>query len=219
MATWTHNTILQRLRLDSADFVEYQQLNASVTQPHHLRVNPYNVGWAIFREIERLAVEPTDEERERWAWAGEGDPVARILDVVESYDDAALVAEFVTPRVCELSKLYAWKHHEQDRRRLVISSREAEEVRKTMLRGHVNGGLPVIEIVDADAGGRGELMLEHRVEETGLDSEYAKGTLVHLARIWGKPVTVRTVNAREEPVWFRATPGEAGAEELPDAPS
>jgi stage V sporulation protein R len=219
MATWTHNAILQRLALDSADFVEYQRLNAGVTQPHHLRANPYGLGWAIFREIERLARQPTAEERERWPWAGEVEPVAKILDVVESYDDASLVAEFVTPRVCEAAMLYAWKHHEQDPRRIVISSREAEEVRRTLVRGSVNGGLPVIEIVDADGYGRGELVLEHRPEGVGLDAEYAKGTIGHLASIWGKPVVVATVVGGERPIWFRATPGEPEVEELSEPPA
>jgi stage V sporulation protein R len=213
MATWTHNTILQRLLLDSADFVEYQRLNASVTQPHHFRLNPYNVGFTIFSEIERIATAPTDDERRRWPWAGETEGAARILEIVESYDDAALLAEFLTPRVCELARLYAWKHHEQDPRRIVISSREAEDVRRTILRGTVNAGLPVIEIADADGGGHGELVLEHRVEDAGLDAEYAKGTLIHLAAIWGKPVTVTTVGANEQPIWYRAVPGEPAVEE------
>jgi stage V sporulation protein R len=209
MATWTHNTILQRLLLDSADFVEYQRLNASVTQPHPFQLNPYNVGWAIFREIERIAETPDDAERERWSWAGKGDPVGRILEVIESYDDVALVSEFLTPKVCALAQLYAWEHDGKDPRRLVISSREADEVRSALLASIVNGGLPTVRIVDADHQGHGELLLEHRVEGIGLDAEYAKGTLSHLTRIWGKPVTVASVAADGTSVWYRAVPGES----------
>jgi stage V sporulation protein R len=219
MATWTHNAILQRLGLDSADFVEYQRLNASVTQPHPFRLNPYNVGWEIFKEIERIATDPDDDERERWAWAGGGDPVARILEIVEAYDDVSLVSEFLTPKVCERAKLYAWEHEAADPRRLVISSREADEIRRSLLAGIVNGGLPVVEIVDGDHLGRGELLLAHRAEGTGLDQEYAKGTLVHLATIWGKPVTISSVVEEQKPVWYRATPGSTEVETASEPPA
>ncbi|MBM3677311.1 MAG: SpoVR family protein [Actinobacteria bacterium] len=209
MATWTHNAILQRLLLDSADFVEYQRLNASVTQPHPFSLNPYNVGWAIFRELERIAERPDDDERERWEWAGGGDAIGQILRVIEGYDDVALVSEFLTPKVCQLAKLYAWEHDARDARRLVISSREAEEVRTSLLAGIVNGGLPTVEIVDADHAGRGELLLAHRAEGVGLDAEYAKGTLAHLARLWGKPVVASSVAGDGSPVWYRAAPDGA----------
>lgn len=219
MATWTHTTILQRLRLGSADFVEAQRLNAGVVQPHHFQLNPYGVGWAIFREIERIARDPDDGDRERWEWAGAVDPVERILEVVESYDDLALVSEFLTPRVCADARLYAWEHDGRDARRLVISSREADEVRDAVVRGCVNGGLPVVEIVDADGHGRGELVLEHRVEGVGLDAEYARGTVAHLARLWGKPVSVSSVVEGGKPVRYRAEPGTAFAEALAESPS
>lgn len=217
MAMWTHNAILQRLRLDSADFVEYQRLNAAVAQPHHFQVNPYNLGWLLMREIERIATEPSDEERERWQWAGEVDPVEQLLAVVEGYDDAALVAEFVTERVCEEAKLYVWAERQQPHG-VAITSRDVEEVRAALVRGHVNAGLPVVEIVDADGSGRGELLLEHRVEGVGLDPEYAKGTLLHLASLWGNAVEIATLRSADGvAVRYRATPGSATVAELRQA--
>jgi len=214
MATWTHNTLLQRLRLGSADFVEYQALNAAVTQPHHFRINPYNLGWLLMREIERIAREPSDEERERWSWAGEIDPVEQLLHIVEGYDDASLVAEFVTDRVCEEAKLYSWARSAQPPG-LQITNRDPGEVRAALLRSHVNAGLPVVEIVDANRAGRGELVLEHRVEGVGLDPEYAKGTLVHLAALWGSGVEICTVEGQDgKPVTYRASPGDASVEEI-----
>jgi stage V sporulation protein R len=218
MATWTHNTILQRLELGAADFVEYQRLNAGVVAPHHFQLNPYSVGWAIFREIERIATAPEPDDRERWAWAGAADPVERILEVVEAYDDVALVSEFLTPRVCTEARLYAWEHDRHDGRRLVISSREADEVRAAVVRSCVNGGLPLVEIVEADGHGHGELLLEHRAEDVGLDAEYARGTLAHLAHLWGKPVTVSSIADEARPVWYRAAPGDPFGEELSEPP-
>ena len=152
--------------------------------------------------------EPDDEERERWSWAGAVEPFEQVRSVVRTYDDEALLREFLTPKVCALSRLYAFERDELDPRRIRISSREADAVRDVLIPQVATFGIPHIEIVDADFGGRGELLLEHRHEAIGLDAEYARGTLTQIAMLWGKPCTVRTVRGRDtdEPVWFTGHP-------------
>ena len=167
--------------------MEYEQLNAGVTQPHPGRVNPYNLGINILREVMRIAAEPDEQERERWSWAGEVEPFEQVRTMLRSYDDEALLREFLTPKVCELSRLYAFEHVASDPRKVRVSSREAEAIREVLIRQHSTFGIPSIEIVDADFRGRGELLLEHRHDGVGLDEEYARGTLTQIAALWGKP--------------------------------
>ncbi len=97
--------------------------------------------------------------------------------MLRTYDDEALLREFLTPKVCELSRLYAFEHLSEDPRKIRVSSREADAIRDVLIRQHSTFGIPHIEIVDADFRGRGELLLEHRHEGVGLDEEYARGTL------------------------------------------
>jgi stage V sporulation protein R len=203
-AVLAHQEICQRLFLPADRYWEYEQLNASVIQPHPGRVNPYNVGVNILREVMRIATDPDEEERERWSWAGEIDPFEEIRYVLGAYDDEALLREFLTPKVCEVSRLYAFEHIEQDPRRIRVSSREADAIRDVLIPQHSTLGIPHIEIIDADYRNRGELLLEHRHDGIGLDPEYARGTLTQVAMLWGKPCTVRTVNGRgtDEPIWF-----------------
>jgi stage V sporulation protein R len=207
-AVLTHQEICQQLFLPADQYWEYEQLNAGVTQPHAGRINPYNVGVNILREIMRIATDPDDEERERWAWAGEVDPYEQVRAVVRDYDDEALLREFLTPKVCELSRLYAFERDHDDPGRIRISSREADAIRDILIPQHSTFGIPHIELVDADYQGRGELLLEHRHEGIGLDAEYARGTLTQIALLWGKPCTVRTIRGRdaEKPVWFTGHP-------------
>jgi stage V sporulation protein R len=203
-AVLAHQEICQRLFLSADEYWQYEQLNAGVIQPHPGRVNPYNLGITILREILRIATDPDDKERELWSWAGETDPFDRVRLVLRTYDDEALLREFLTPKVCELARLYAFEHVKQDPRQIRISTREAEEIRDVLIRQHAAGGIPCIEIVDADYRGRGELLLEHRHEGLGLDEEYARGTLTQIALLWGKPCTICTANPEdpEESVWF-----------------
>jgi stage V sporulation protein R len=207
-AVLAHQEICQRLFLRADRYWEYEALNAGVIQPHPGRVNPYNIGINILREVMRIATEPDDEERELWAWAGEADPLEQVRSIVRTYDDEALLREFLTPKVCELSRLYAFEHLRDDPRRIRVSSREADAIREVLVAQHATLGIPHIQIVDADFRGRGELLLEHRHEGIGLDAEYARGTLTQVAALWGKPCTVRTVKGRDsdEPTWFTGHP-------------
>jgi len=207
-AVLAHQEICHHLRLATDQYWEYEQLNASVVAPQPGQTNPYNVGVELLREIMRIAVEPDDEERERWPWAGQADPLERVRTVVRGYDDEALLREFLTPKVCERCRLYAFERTASRPRSIRVSSREADTIRDVLVRQHSTFGIPAVEIVDADFRGRGELLLEHRHDGVGLDPEYARGSLVEVARLWGKPCTVRTVRGRdtEKPVWFTGRP-------------
>jgi stage V sporulation protein R len=204
--TW-HNFILQRLmardeRFTTDDFMEFQSMNAGVLHPklepqrlpdgrllvQCAGVNPYLLGWHTFAEVARICTDPTDEEREKWPdWAGQADPVEKRSELIEVYDDAALIAEFLSPRLC-------------------VSEDEFQRVRAELVHQKTTMGVPVIEIVDADRKGRGELWLEHRHEGIGLDEEYAKGTLAHLARLWRRPVVVKSIDRTAHDVWYRCEP-------------
>ncbi len=203
-----HQEICQRLFLPADQYWEYERLNAGVVQPHPGQVNPYNLGVAVLRGIMRIAREPDDEERERWSWAGRADPFEQVLTVVRTYDDEALLREFLTPRICEEAQLYVFEHLQSDPRKIRVGTREADAVRELLIARHSSLGIPQVEIVDADFRGRGELLLEHRHEGVGLDPEYARGTLTQIAMLWGKPVTVRTIRARqpERSMWFTGHP-------------
>jgi stage V sporulation protein R len=219
-AVLAHQEICQRLFLPADQYWEYEQLNAAVIQPHPGQVNPYNLGITILREIMRIATEPDDEERERWSWAGDVDPYEQVRNVLRDYDDEALLREFLTPRVCMLSGLYAFERDQQDPRRIRVSSREADAVRDVLVPQHSSFGIPHIEIVDADFRGRGELLLEHRHESTGLDPEYARGTLTQAAMLWGKPCTVKTIKGRDTDtaVWLTGYP-DGRSEQLATEPT
>jgi stage V sporulation protein R len=162
----------------------------------------------ILREIMRIAAEPDDEERELWRWAGEVEPFDQVRNVLAVYDDEGLLREFLTPKVCELSQLYAFEHLEQDPRRIRVSSREADAIRDVLVAQHSTLGIPHVEIVDADFRGRGELLIDHIHDGIGLDEEYARGTLSQVAMLWGKPCTVRTIKGREtdQDTWFTGHP-------------
>jgi stage V sporulation protein R len=216
LAVLCHQELCQRLFLPTEQYWEYEQLNASVVQPHQRQVNPYHLGITILREVMRIATEPDEEERERWPWAGAVDPFEQVRAVCRDYDDEALLRAFLTPRVCEDARLFAFQHLQHDPRRIRVSSRECDAIRELLIRQHSTFGIPHIEITDADYGGRGALYLEHRGEGIGLDAEYARGTLAQIAMLWGRRVIVATVK-QDKPTWFVGHP-DGRSEQSSSAP-
>jgi stage V sporulation protein R len=133
------------------------------------------------------------------------EPFEQVRTVCRAYDDEALLREFLTPKVCERARLFAFQHVQNDPRRIRISSRECDAIRDVLIHRHSTFGIPHIEINDADYGARGELYLDHRSEEIGLDAEYARGTLGQMALLWGRPVIVATVKD-DKPIWYVGHP-------------
>lgn len=216
MAVLCHQEIVQRLFMPTDRYWEYEQLNAAVVRPGGLQVNPYHLGITILREIMRIASEPEDEDEEHWPWAGSVDPLEQVRTICRSYDDEALLREFLTPRVCEKAQLFAYEHVQSDPRRIRISTRECDEVRELLVRQHSRFGIPSVQVLDADYGGRGELYLEHGSDEEGLDQEYARGTLTQIARLWGRTAVIKTTR-KEKPVWFVGRP-DGSSEQASSAP-
>ncbi|MEZ5409499.1 MAG: SpoVR family protein [Acidimicrobiales bacterium] len=213
-AVWVHSQIVQALQLGTGEFVEYNRLNAGIGQPHPFSVNPYNLGYELWREVERIYDDPTPEERERFPGAGEISGRDRVLELAATCDDASLVAAYLTPGVCDRCQLYAWRA--EGATRLRCTSREADEIRRALVNQLSHLSVPRVEITDADAFRAGGLWLAHRPEGVGLDAQYAANTLPHVAALWGRRVYLETVAVADDgavsPLWFTCAPGDETAE-------
>jgi stage V sporulation protein R len=74
-----------------------------------------------------------------------------------------------------------------------ITSREFDEVKKSLLTQLTNGGRPIILVEDGNFRNRSELLLRHQYDGVELDLDYAQATLANLQRIWTRPVHIVTV--------------------------
>lgn len=253
VATYYHNYIVHKLmnmddRFDSDDFLEFQKMNAMVLHPKIHRAvgmdedngeyvtlvhcddyNPYLLGSVILNEVERICVDPTEDEREMWPWAGNADPQEKRNEIIRTYNDIDLCAEFLTPNVCMKAKLFMEPRTEKKYEHLYVDKEEAKRVSSLLTKRAMTSGIPVVEIVNGDGRARGELWLEHRWDKEdprGLDEEYAHGTIQHLAKLWGRSVVVHScltpdeeleeqaqhmgLKEREKPedVWYYCEPGK-----------
>lgn len=227
--TW-HNTIMQRImaqhpdKFNTDDFMEYQAMNASVLHPrihfqpldegayyvHCDDLNPYLLGSIIFEDITRICTNPTKDDKEKFDWAGKADPIEKRTEVIQGYNDVALMADFITPDICQRAKLFMQPRlvvpgEVNEYKDLYVSKEECEQVIKVLCEQRTSFGVPVVEIVDAD----NELWMEHRHNGVGLDEEYTNGTLQNIVTLWGRPAIVKTVVSEEgkdpKSVWYKCS--------------
>lgn len=253
VASYYHQQIVQQIMLESPlffansdAFMEFQSMNARVLHPkiqmkqdedidpdsdddgvrvHCTGYNPYLLGYTLLQEIERIAVKPTKEEREQWAWAGEIDPQDKRNEIIRLYDDISLLPEFINQNVCEKAKIFMRPRTRKEYKKLHVSEKEMKMCRTILAKDAMTRGMPIVEVVNGDGRARGELWLEHRYDpddKVGLDEEYALGTVSHLAKLWGRGVVVHSIQGGtdtqltlddpeedvEEPsdVWYYASP-------------
>lgn len=246
-ATRAHNRIVQSIMakddtFNTDDYTEYESSNARVLHPkirteqvqnwdggdpitkfHCVGLNPYLLGSLMWADIERICVDPTDKEKEKWSWAGNVDPTEMCDEIHQVYDDRSFLAEFLTPTLCEKAKIFKDPRDGYEAyKNIRVLKEEFKWIRDYLVYEKTSLGIPPIAITNANYRGASELFLEHRwegqFEVKGLDDEYTRGTLPLLHELWGRPVTIKSIEVDEadedeelepewRPVWYRCTGG------------
>lgn len=179
-ASLWHARIMRSLDLTPGEGFEFARMHAQVLAPSRVRLNPYNLGYYLFEEIEHRY--GTD----------------KIFEVRETETDVSFVRNYLTKELCAKLDLYLFARDGDEWR---ITATGWQHVRDGIVQQLTNCGIPYIFAVDYDYGRRGELYLRHSYEGVELDTAYLKKTLPHVYRIWQRPVHLETVE-EETPVLY-----------------
>jgi stage V sporulation protein R len=71
------------------------------------------------------------------------------------------------------------------------------EIKELLVTSYGYSPFPSIAIVD----GRDALVMIHNYFGMELDKKYAKETMIHMERIWGRPIVLKTVVNDEEIIY------------------
>ena len=181
-ASHWHHRIMTSLGLPQEIMLEFLVRHNQVICPHPGGLNPYHVGYMVWRDIERrFGGEFTAEAR------------AKLMQVRESDRDVAFLRRFLTPELMRELDLFTWKARGEH---LVVDDVADEEhwedVKGALLRQIGLGGFPVIRIHDANFKNRRALRLVHEHDGRDLDMTAADKTLGHLRTLWGHDVFLET---------------------------
>jgi stage V sporulation protein R len=210
-ATFVHYHILNRLYdkglLSEGSMLEFMHSHSSVVmQPkwndqRFSGINPYALGFAITKDIQRISEDPTEEDREWFPEiAGAGDGVETLKHVWADFRDDSFIMQFLSPKVIRDLRLFGVRD-EANLPAVVVKSihdeRGYRNVRRALSQHYnVTTQDPDLQIVDADLSGSRRLLLTHRVRNgVLLDKTNCERVLVHLARLWGYRVKLVEMDA------------------------
>lgn len=200
-ATFWHERILENAELTPDEHVQFRRAHTGVlASGGKYSVNPYNVGYHVWREIERRR----DEGEEQQTWYGEqksraaGDGLQKCFEVAADYSDSSFIRESLTEKLVQDLDLYRYAHTGKPKQgQWVVQQSEWQQVRDAMADDLLSNGIPAVLIVDGNYKKRGELYLKHDHDSDGkpLDLAYSELVLEHLCRLWGRSVYIETVNS------------------------
>ena len=171
-ASFWHSRIMRMLDLTPNEALEFAVMHSSVIQPSKLSLNPYFLGYKIWEEIEQKYGQEF------------------MFEVREIENDMSFIRNYLSNNLIKELDLFVF---EKMGRVWQITDKDYDDVRNTLIRNLMNGGLPYINAVEKDFNHNGELLLKHYYDDVNLDYLYLKKTLEHVYRLWGRNVHLETV--------------------------
>ncbi len=200
-ACFVHYHVLHILHaqgsISDGSLMEFYASHTAVTfQPdfdsrHYSGINPYALGFAIFQDIKRICLEPTDEDYRWFDFAGDPDWLKQIHFAMREFRDESFVLQYLSPKVMRDFHFFvltndpdadvfevAAIHDDVGYRavRSALAQQVAESVRS-----------PDIEVVAVNRWGDRHLHLRN-MDHYPLDRGEAKNTLDHIRTLWGYDV-------------------------------
>jgi stage V sporulation protein R len=161
--------------------------------------NPYKLGYCLFQDIEDRwnkgkfgsEWENCEDQREKEKWDKKTNlGKEKVFEVRKCYNDLTAISEFFTQEFCDKYEYYDWRRFPNGEYKIV--SRDAKEIKKKLMRRHLNGGLPDIRLTDSNHLGRGWLCLEHKWDGRMLYDSYVRECLTALRFLWQNTVVLST---------------------------
>jgi stage V sporulation protein R len=213
-ASYVHYTLMTDLNdqglINDGFYLEFLKSHTSVlNQPGALSrnysgINPYALGFAIFKDIERICKSPTDEDKQWFPNLIGKNHIEIINDAVANYKDDSFILQFLSPKVMRDFKLFAIEDSLVDRSKQTIigvhDDEDYEQIR-TLLANQYDIGkiIPTIDVWMYDKKIDRQLILKHTVRDlTPLDELARKQTLAHIAFLWGYGVSLLGTNIEGE---------------------
>ena len=210
-ATFVHYEIVHRLHekglISDGALLEIMHSHTSVvTQPdyddqRYSGINPYALGFAMMRDIKRICLDPSAEDRQ---WfpdiAGNNDPYGTLRHAWANYRDESFVLQYLSPRVMRDFRLFKIVD-DADAEAMVVDAIHEErgyrEIRRALARNYdLARHEPDIQIRDVDLEGDRCLVLSHAVHDgVLLDEANAHAVLEQLSALWYYGIRLEEVDA------------------------
>jgi spore cortex formation protein SpoVR/YcgB (stage V sporulation) len=215
-ATFVHYEIMNRLHekglINDGTFLEVLHSHTSVVfqpeydDPRYNGINPYALGFAMMRDIKRMCLDPTDEDREWFPEiAGNGDPYGTLRYAWANFRDESFVLQYLSPRLIREFRLFKIVD-DAEAEHLVVDAihdeRGYREIRRALARHYdLARHDPDIQVRDVDFAGDRCLVLSHAVHDgIRLDEASCRAVLDQLSRLWRYGLRLEEIDAATDRV-------------------
>ena len=200
-ACFVHYHILHSLhdqkRINDGTLLEFYASHTAVTfQPdfdsrRYSGINPYALGFAIFQDIKRICLAPTEEDRSWFPFAGDPDWLKQIHFAMREFRDESFVLQYLSPKVMRDFHLFALANDPDAEAFYVTAIHDDAGYRylRTALARQIAEGArsPDIQVVGMNQWGDRHLHLK-KMDSQPLDQAEAKKTLDCIRTLWGYDV-------------------------------
>jgi stage V sporulation protein R len=207
-ATFWHHKLLNTMyddgHLTDGVMIEWLTSHTNVVyQPRvgeraYSGINPYALGFAMYTDIKRICDAPTAEDRE-WFPDIAGKPWLEVLDhAMRNFKDESFVGQYLSPKLMRELRLFTITDDENDEELEVSAIHDDagyRRVRETLSRQYDLGSRePNIQVWNVNVRGDRALTLRHTQHNSRPLDDSAHEVLRHVARLWGFPVQLESVD-------------------------
>ena len=211
-ATFVHYTVMNALfdrgRIGEGAMLEILRNHSNVIfqpgfdDPRFSGINPYALGLDMMQDIQRIATEPTAEDRDWFPEiAGSGDWRTILLDAWANHRDESFIRQYLSPALIRKWRLFTLSDAANESFYGVASihnERGYQKIRSALAQRYdIGTNNTDIQVVDVDLLGQRHLRLQHKVRDgIVLDGGSCDATLRHVQRLWGYEVSLQGIDAQ-----------------------
>lgn len=208
-ATFWHYTIMNQLYdeglVNDEFMLEILQSHTNVIfqpsfdLPYFSGINPYTLGFNLFKDIRRICENPTEEDK-HWFPYFVNTPWIETLDfAMRNFKDESFIAQYLSPKLIRDLKLFSVMDDDQKSDMLVSAIHDEpgyQRIREVLSEQYNLGNLePDIQVVHVDMTGSRTLTLRHtQKNRRPLEKNTVSEMLKYLYSLWQFPVVLESVD-------------------------
>jgi stage V sporulation protein R len=181
-ACMIHEKIVNLLGIPDDYFLSFIRLHNQVVRPHLGRINPYHLGYKIFKDIEKTH------------------GFHECLRVRETHNDETFLKTYLNENLCQDLNLFSYSFHKREgfNRITDVSGEDSwRTVRDDLIKSVGLNSIPVVLVHQLTKDGT--LILKHEHDGRDLELSEANKVFEHINNLWTGKVRFTTII--EEDTW------------------
>ncbi len=185
-ASYWHARLLREADfIPQSDYLDAIKTHSDVVRPHasgdqvSLSLNPYHLGFSMWEKI--IETKGLDAA----------------FQIRKEEDDFGFIRNYLTDELAEELNLFQYKKEKSGA--ISVLDMNLDDLKESILERKYNFGAPRVSATDVGVDGTLHLTHEHGSDGRGLDLGRCEKVLEYTHKVWRRPVTLSTVDARSAP--------------------